>query len=154
MRFSVSGQATLLRSVWVWLDLDKYVSLFKQAHGTLSYLVCRLELLDGCCVAIFASVLPDASAIFWCERGRIHVLALTCSPSSILFRLQGSHCLVHLLEYVGRQLRLLPLVGLWLVENTDADSSLAWPHPSQRGRVWCTIYQYACCSFPQKSCGT
>ena len=42
--------------------LYKYLSLNKRT--VLSYLVCRLELLDGCCIAIFASVLPDASAIF------------------------------------------------------------------------------------------
>ena len=123
MRFGARGQATPLRRVWVWLDVDKY--LFLNKRTVLSYLVRRLELLDGCCVAIFASVLSDASAIFWCERGRI--LALTClvSQASFLHSLSAAR-----LALPGSPLGVrwetaafgLLLEGSWLVENTDADS--------------------------------
>ena len=84
-----AGKPHPLRHVWVWL-----------------------ELLDGCCVAIFASVLPDASAIFWCERGRILARLLPfsfgCKALTVWFTswsTLGDSC-------------VLPLVG----------SSWAWPN--------------------------
>ena len=125
MRFGARGQATPLRRVWVWLVLDKYIykyNLFLNKRTVLSYLVCRLELLDGCCVAIFASVLSDASAIFWCERGRIlaaaYLLAFLHSLSAARLSLPGSPLGVRWETAAFG----LPLVWSWLVENTDADS--------------------------------
>ena len=62
-----------------------------------------------------ASVLPDASAIFWCERGRLLApFSFGCKALTAWFTSGGVRWETAAFG--------LPLVGSWLVENTNADS--------------------------------